>query len=103
MSPFRSTIGSVVFRVPPSPTASEGHVDYRLARASFLAEYEAGLVDRTEVCDAHPELKRAAREVGQPVPGECPICDAFDLTHCRARKLSGRALGGRWQRVQSDV
>lgn len=71
----------VVFRVPPSAQASEGHVDYRLARASVLAEYRAGIIDRTEVCDAHPELKRAARQVGSPTPGSCPICDAKKLVH----------------------
>lgn len=70
-----------MFRVPPSPTASEGHVDYRLARASKLSEYRAGLIDRTEVCDAHPELKRAARQVGTPAPGACPICEATKLVH----------------------
>lgn len=70
-----------MFRVPPSATASEGHVDYRLARASKLAEYRAGLIDRTEVCDAHPELKRAARQVGAPTAGSCPICDANKLVH----------------------
>jgi hypothetical protein len=32
-----------------------------------------------EVCDAHPELVRAAREVGQPTSEDCPICQDHTL------------------------
>ncbi|MEM7093193.1 MAG: DUF5318 family protein [Actinomycetota bacterium] len=65
----------MVFRVPTSERGTDrGHVDYRLARASTIAEYERGELDRAEVCDAHPELIRAAGQVGTPVPGSCPIC-----------------------------
>lgn len=71
-----------VFRVPPaSPTSSDGHVDYRLARASVLADYRDGVLARSEVCDAHPELVRAARAVGAPIPGECPVCERTELVH----------------------
>jgi len=71
-----------VFRVPPPHSGnSEGHVDYRLARASVLADYRDGLLDRAEVCDAHPELVRAARQVGRRTPGECPVCDRSRLVH----------------------
>ena len=72
----------VVFRVPPaSGPNTEGHVDYRLARASVLADYRGGVLDRSEVCDAHPELVRAARQVGTTVPGDCPVCDRAKLVH----------------------
>ena len=27
------------------------------------------------MCDAHPELVRAAREVGEPTKLDCPICE----------------------------
>jgi len=71
-----------VFRVPPANSSnSEGHVDYRLARASVLADYRDGILDRSEVCDAHPELVRAAREVGRRAPGGCPICARHRLVH----------------------
>ena len=72
----------MVFHVPPTEAErSNGHVDYRLARASVLNEYRAGVLSRSEVCDAHPELVRAAREVGNGVPGECPICERPNLAH----------------------
>ena len=71
-----------MFRVPPATTgSSEGHVDYRLARASVLADYRDGVLDRSEVCDAHPELVRAARAVGVPIVGECPVCERSRLVH----------------------
>jgi hypothetical protein len=70
----------MVFRVPVGERGSEeGHVDYRLARASIINAYRGGELDRAEVCDAHPELIRAAREVGTSAPGSCPICGAAQL------------------------
>ena len=79
---MRPTIEGAVFRMPPASNAnSEGHVDYRLARASVLADYRAGVLAPSEVCDAHPELVRAAREVGRPVQGDCPICQRHRLVH----------------------
>jgi len=33
-----------------------------------------GRVQPVDVCDAHPELLRAARNVGRPLPDDCPIC-----------------------------
>jgi len=77
-----STYDQHVFRVPPAtPGAAAGHVDYRLARASVLADYRGGVLDRSDVCDAHPELVRAAREVGRKAPGECPVCERAKLVH----------------------
>lgn len=71
-----------MFRVPPATVGnSEGHVDYRLARASVLADYRGGALDRSEVCDAHPELVRAARAVGTPIDGDCPVCERADLVN----------------------
>lgn len=73
----------MVFRVPVGERgADHGHVDYRLARASTINDYRSGELSRTEVTDAHPELIRAAREVGFPTPGTCPICQVDgDLVH----------------------
>lgn len=53
-----------------------GEIDYRLARQSVLSEFRKGRVARHEVCDAHPELARAAREVGDPTKITCPVCEA---------------------------
>jgi hypothetical protein len=53
-----------------------GAVDYRLLRLSVIADYRKKRLAQHEVCDAHPELVRAAREVGEPTSLDCPICEA---------------------------
>jgi len=58
---------------------SPGEIDYRLARQHLVSEYRKGRLARHEVCDAHPELVRAAREVGEPCRLDCPICEADKL------------------------
>ena len=56
-------------------TLVEGDIDYRLARLSVLNEYRAGVLSREDVCDAHPELRRAAAEYSTPTTEECPVCE----------------------------
>ncbi len=50
-------------------------VEYRIVRNGLVREVERGKVLQTDVCDAHPELLRAARNVGRPTKEVCPICD----------------------------
>lgn len=52
-----------------------GEIDYRLARQSVLSEFRKGRVARHELCDAHPELVRAARECGDATAVTCPVCE----------------------------
>ena len=56
-----------------------GEIDYRLARQSVIAEFRKGRVAQHEVCDAHPELLRAARNVGEESSRTCPICEAANV------------------------
>jgi len=56
-------------------------VDYRLARNSVLNEFRRGRLSRLDVCDAHPELLRAARGIGAPTEQPCPVCEAPGLVH----------------------
>src|SRR5688500_4031819 len=56
-----------------------GQIDYRLARRHLIAEHKRGRLARNEVCDAHPELMRAAREVGDKTRTDCPICEEEKL------------------------
>jgi hypothetical protein len=51
-----------------------GTVDHRLARRHLINEYHRGRLRRDQVCDAHPELMRAARQLGTPTTTACPIC-----------------------------
>jgi len=56
-----------------------GHVDYRLVRNSVVSEYHKGRLSRLDVCDAHPDLMRAAANVGEEISEDCPICEEAKL------------------------
>jgi hypothetical protein len=56
-------------------SGATGVVDYRLARRQVLQEFRKGRLSRLDVCDAHPELQRAAAGAGRPTREQCPICE----------------------------
>jgi hypothetical protein len=56
-----------------------GQVDHRLARQHLVNEYRRGRMSQDQVCDAHPELIRAARNVGTVATSPCPICEEDQL------------------------
>ena len=65
---------------PDSIMGTRAHlIDYRLARSALISEYRKGRLTRHQVCDAHPELVRAARAVGEPTRVDCPICNESKL------------------------
>jgi hypothetical protein len=49
-------------------------IDYALARRATIRDYQRGVIPRLDVCDAHPELLRAARNLGEDTGEDCPIC-----------------------------
>jgi len=55
--------------------AAGGVIDYRLARMGVVSEFRKGRLAKHDVCDAHPELKRAAQSASEPTSMECPICE----------------------------
>lgn len=76
---------------PTMPT-----VDYRMARRALLQELRSGLRTRGDVCDAHPELMRAARFVGEETGDSCPICEDGELRlvfYTFGRGMKGRENG----------
>jgi hypothetical protein len=38
-----------------------------------------GLLGRSDICDAHPELMRAAKNVGENSRRDCPVCATTKL------------------------
>ena len=73
----------VLPRRPVSPSLlpvpdRTGYIDYRLARRALVRQVTRGSVSVTDVCDAHPELLRAARNIGQTTARTCPICRLAD-------------------------
>jgi hypothetical protein len=64
-----------------SVSGAGGRVEYRLARNAVVKEFRKGRLSRLDVCDAHPELLRAARNVGVELPEDCPICEECQVVH----------------------
>ena len=56
-----------------------GVIDYTLAKRALLRDWRRGLLSRLEICDAHPELIRAARYLGAEAARPCPVCSDWDL------------------------
>jgi hypothetical protein len=54
-------------------------VDYTLAKRALLRQVRTGLLSRADICDAHPELMRAARNVGENSRRDCPVCSGAKL------------------------
>jgi hypothetical protein len=79
------TLGAVSFRADSLRSAGSaartGVIDHRLARRALITEYRKGRLARHQVCDAHPELIRAARGIGRETRVECPICEEDRLVH----------------------
>ena len=68
----------------PESGATSARVEYRLVRNAVVRDVQRGRVGTVDVCDAHPELLRAARNVGRPRGERCPICDdaeTVDVTY----------------------
>ena len=57
-----------------SRRAELGVIDYTLAKRALLRDARLGVLGFTDLCDAHPELMRAARHVGEPTNNDCPVC-----------------------------
>lgn len=56
-----------------------GVVDFTLAKRALLRDARRGLLTRLDICDAHPELMRAAKNIGQETERPCPVCDESSL------------------------
>lgn len=56
------------------------------------------MLNQVEICDAHPELMRAARHIGIALVRPCPVCGQESLRQVRyvfgddLKQLSGRVV-----------
>jgi hypothetical protein len=87
-------------------------VDYALARRALLVQLSRGQLTAADVCDAHPDLQRAARYHGENTDVGCPICRKTRLTrvtyaygdelqHASGRARSSRTLDALAQRYSN--
>lgn len=74
-------------------------VDYGLARRATLRSLFAGQATTTDVCDAHPDLLRAAKHHGEGTDKSCPVCRNQPLTH--VTYVFGDELGSYTGRVKN--
>ena len=49
-------------------------IDYTLAKRALIRDARRGMLSVADLCDAHPELMRAAKHVGEPTTSDCPVC-----------------------------
>lgn len=70
-------------------------VDYRLTRQQVVTQFRKGRLSRLDVCDAHPELRRAASGVGRPTGEGCPICEDCAVVLVTYAFGAGLPAGGR--------
>ncbi len=62
-----------------SSSADGAVVEYGLVRHALLAALTNGTLGRDDVCDAHPELVRAATHLGRKSGETCPVCEGEEL------------------------
>ena len=71
--------------------------DYALARRAVLRDFRSGALTRLDVCDAHPELMRAAQNIGvehpRPVPGVRRVEPAARVVRLRRQAEAGQRPG----------
>lgn len=60
-------------------TADGAVVEFGLVRHALLAKLAAGVLRAADICDAHPELMRAARNLGRSTGETCPVCSDVEL------------------------
>ncbi len=63
------------------PNGRLAGIEYLLAKKDLLRRYKAGQVAKNDVCDAHPDLIRAAKAIGAPSGQVCEICEIGDIVH----------------------
>lgn len=81
-------------------------VDYSLARRAVLRSYHSGQVSRFDICDAHPDLLRAARYAGEVTASECPICEhgpVVLVSYAFSEEFPKRENGKVWPRQEMNA
>ncbi|HAQ03479.1 MAG: DUF5318 family protein [Acidimicrobiales bacterium] len=54
-------------------------VEYRLARQTVIDYWKNGEIERENLCDAQPMLKRNAIHCGVLIGESCPICESGEI------------------------
>ena len=76
---FWGVVSPVMDKRFRTTTADGAVVEFGLVRHALLAKLAAGLLRHDDICDAHPELLRAAKNVGRKTGETCPVCGDLEL------------------------
>ncbi len=68
-----------MLKISSTFSGRERTIDFVLARRATLREVQRGILPKSDVCDAQPELMRAAKHVGSKKDLPCPICSSETL------------------------
>ena len=77
-------------------------VDYSLARKAVLLAFHGGRLSRFDICDAHPDLIRAANYSGEATGEACPVCEkgpVLLVSYVFSEELSKQENGKVWDRT----
>lgn len=85
------------------PAGGGARVEYRLVRDALVRAVRRGRVPVVDVCDAHPELLRAARNVGASTGTECPVCESAGTVEVTFVFGPGLPPGGRCPGTRSEL
>ena len=86
-----------------SSTADGAVVEYGLVRHALLAALGHGVLTRDDVCDAHPELVRAATHLGRKSGERCPVCEEEELREVTYVFGSKLPAGGTCPATRGDL
>ena len=76
---FLGVVSPVMDKRFRTTTANGAVVEFGLVRHALLAKVAAGLLRYEDICDAHPELLRAAKNLGRKTGETCPVCGDLEL------------------------
>ncbi len=80
MAGARQAVKSIIVKKDQRNTTADGAVvEYGLVRHALLSKIADGTLRHEDICDAHPELMRAATNIGRKTGEKCPLCEDKDL------------------------
>jgi Family of unknown function (DUF5318) len=90
-------------KTPLTPAPPGAVVEYGLVRHTLLAKLAAGSLRHEDVCDAQPELVRAATNLGRATSETCPVCgdqNLVEVTYVFGARLPA---GGTCPRTRTEL
>jgi hypothetical protein len=84
-------------------TADGAVVEFGLVRRALLERLREGVISPEEVCDAHPELVRAAKNLGRATGETCPVCAEEELVEVTYVFGSRLPPGGTCPTTRADL